>query len=263
MKIIAITGGIIALLFALGMLALASPWIETALSNRFFAKEIAGDADLPWAAPGRKARYYSLKSWDWNNGITGVAAWGSSSWHKENPIDTGFAAFAFLEKHRAMDAWAEAGTFETYNVYDQLGPEDRYQQDSYGNTVVTYTQRVAPYRFFVVSIEPTVVVMQSAPHLPEWWHEHVRQEYSQTSRWSQWYRSLPEKQLVPYLAWLHNPLEFGTELPRGTGWKWFSPDLNQLPVDLPLTENGEAILPLKEGRLKFLPSASGWTVIRE
>lgn len=263
MKIVTIMFWVVGALLALGIFWKALPWIKVAVLNSFFAKEIATNADLPWAAPGRKARYYSLKSWDWNTGITGVAAWGSSSWNKENPIDTANKAFAFLEKHRAMNAWPAAGTFETYSVYDQLQPGDVHHQDDYGNTIVTYTQRVAPYRFFIVSIEPTVIVMQSAPELPAWHEEYVQQDYSRDSRWIRWYINLPEQQRLPDLVWLRNPVEFGTELPRGSGWKWFSPDLERLPTDLPLVENGSAVIPLKRGQLRFRPGESGWHVARE
>jgi hypothetical protein len=263
MKVVMIIGLVLGALLALGIFLVALPWIEVAVLNSFFAKEIATNADLPWAAPGCKARYYSLKSWDWNNGITGVAAWGSNSRNKENPIDTAYKAFAFLEKHRAMNAWPATGTFESYSVYDQLQPGDLRHQDDYGNTIVTYTQRVAPYRFFIVSIEPTVIVMQSAPELPAWREEYAQQGYSRDSRWIRWYLSLPEQQRLPDLVWLQNPLEFGTELPRGSGWKWFSPDLEQLPTDLPLVENGSAVIPLRRGQLKFQPSESGWHVVRE
>jgi hypothetical protein len=263
MKIVTIILLVLGALLALGVFLAALPWIEVAVLNSFFAKEIATNSDLPWAAPGRKARYYSLKSWDWNNGITGVAAWGSNSRNKENPLDTANKAFAFLEKHRAMNAWPATGTFETYSVYDQRQPGDLHHQDDYGNTIVTYSQRVAPYRFFIVSIEPTVIVMQSAPELPAWQEEYVQQGYSRDSRWIRWYMSLPEQQRLPDLVWLQNPLEFGTELPRGSGWKWFSPDLEQLPTDLPLVESGSAVIPLKHGQLKFRPSESGWHVVRE
>ncbi|MBP1151156.1 hypothetical protein JOD69_003004 [Methylocaldum sp. RMAD-M] len=263
MKIVTIILLVLGALLALGVFLAALPWIEVAVLNSFFAKEIATNSDLPWAAPGRKARYYSLKSWDWNNGITRVPAWGSNSWRKEYPLDTANKAFAFLEKHRAMNAWLAAGTFETYSVYDQRQPGDVHHQDDYGNTIVTYSQRVAPYRFFIVSIEPTVIVMQSAPELPAWQEEYVQQGYSRDSRWIRWYMSLPEQQRLPDLVWLQNPLEFGTELPRGSGWKWFSPDLEQLPTDLPLVESGSAVIPLKHGQLKFRPSESGWHVVRE
>lgn len=254
---------LIGTLLALGICLATLPWIEMNVLNGFFSKEIATEADLPWAAPGRKARYYSLKTWDWNTGVTGIAAWGSSSWHKEAPIETANKAFAFLEKHRMMNDWPVAGTFETYSVYDQLQPGDLHHQDDYGNTIVTYIQRVAPYRFFIVSIEPTVIVMQSAPELPAWWQKHVEQEYALDSRWTQWHLSLPKQQVMPELVWLRNAVEFGTELPRGTGWQWFSPDLNQLPTDLPLAENGSGVIPLKGGLLKFRPSETGWQITRE
>jgi hypothetical protein len=263
MKIVTIILLVLGALLALGVFLAALPWIDVAVLNSFFAKEIATNSDLPWAAPGRKARYYSLKSWDWNNGITRVPAWGSNSWRKEYPLDTANKAFAFLEKHRAMNAWPAAGTFETYSVYEQLQPGDVHHQDDYGNTIVTYSQRVAPYRFFIVSIEPTVIVMQSAPELPAWQEEYVQQGYSRDSRWIRWYMSLPEQQRLPDLVWLQNPLEFGTELPRGSGWKWFSPDLEQLPTDLPVVESGSAVIPLKHGQLKFRPGESGWHVVRE
>lgn len=263
MKIVTILFCVVGVMLALGILWIALPRIEVAVLNSFFAKEIATDADLPWAAPGRKAHYYSLKSWDWNNGVTGVAAWGSSSWTKENPIETANKAFAFLEKHRAMNAWPAAGTFETYSVYDQLQPGDVHHQDDYGNTIVTYTQRVAPYRFFIVSIEPTVIVMHSASELPAWHEEYEQQSYSRDGRWIRWFMSLPERQRLPDLVWLRNPVEFGTELPRGSGWKWFSPDLEQLPIDLPLVENGSAVIPLGRGQLRFRPGESGWQVVRE
>lgn len=57
--------------------------------------------------------------------------------------------------------------------------------DGYGNTIVTYTRRVASYCFFIVSIEPVVIIMQSVPELPAWRDEQVRQRAPRDSRWVQ------------------------------------------------------------------------------
>ncbi|WP_119628485.1 hypothetical protein [Methylocaldum marinum] len=57
MKIVTIILLVLGALLALGVFLAVLPWIEVAVLNRFFAKEIATNADLPWAAPGRKARY--------------------------------------------------------------------------------------------------------------------------------------------------------------------------------------------------------------
>jgi hypothetical protein len=231
------------------------------------AREIASSDDLPWAAPGRKARYYAVKTWDLNRGPSGERRWGLGRFDLQTPVDTAFQAFAFLEKRRAMKAWApahegDAGTFQTYSVYDELLPEDRHEKNGYGETIVTYTKRVAPHRFFVVSIQPTVVVMRSSPELVDWWQEHVAGDYASDSRWARWLKSLPEDQRL-HTIWLENPIEVGTALPAGDEWAWFSPELDQPPVALVLTQGTALHLPIGQGALRFEPVPTGWRVLRE
>lgn len=260
-------------LLAIGLLFVMASWVEAAFVNTFVPRTVETSADLPWVRPGEKARYFSKRRADWNTGVTSFAEWGSNFWRSEDPITTAYDAFAFLENRRAMDDWprshdGDSGTFTHPSVYDELTPDIRTKTDPYGQTIVTYLIRVAPYRFHLVSIEPTVIVMQPKPELLDWWGEYVRSEYSETSRWVRWIREMQSPQLVAHTIWLENPIEFGTRLPAENpgstaGWLWFSPDLRRPPGALPLSRTAPAELPLDRGRLVFTPVGEGWAVTRE
>jgi hypothetical protein len=61
---------------------------------------------------------------------------------------------------------------------------------------------------------------------------------------------------------LRNPIHFGTRLPPGDGWHWFSPDLSQQPTPLSLDRRAPTTTPLPNGALTIEPIEDGWMVYR-
>lgn len=250
-----------------------SPWILAGFRNTFIPKPVATTADLPWVAPGKQARYFRKQVAGYNTGVQHHRWWGSSFRRSEDPAQTAYRAFAFLENRRAMTDWprslsGDSGTFTHPSVYDEVLPTDQRETNFYGTEIFTYIIRVAPYRFHLVSLKPTVVVLQPKPELLDWWQDYLDSDFARESRWITWVGSQPEQQVLSPLIWLQNPVEFGTMLAaehpeKVDGWMWFSPDLAQTLTPLPLSRTSTAEIQLERGRLAFEPSGEGWRVVRE
>ncbi|MCI0498610.1 MAG: hypothetical protein L0Y36_02870 [Planctomycetales bacterium] len=73
-------------------------------------------------------------------------------------------------------------------------------------------QHIAPYRFFIISLDPLVVVM--TPY-----------DYGETNRKSNAELASPmSKQHLTYSAHLVNGYHYGSSVPKSTSYKWFSPE---------------------------------------
>lgn len=103
------------------------------------------------------------------------------------------------------------------------------------------TRILAPYNFWIVSITPTVIVMEpsSAP--------------------------IDSGQFEPYIATyeLLNRIQYGTSLPTADNLEWFSPDLNQGPSPVTFSPSGVAVISLPGGKLVLTRVGNQCRVVRE
>ncbi len=113
--------------------------------------------------------------------------------------------------------------------------------NSYVNGV---QKRLAPFRFTLVSIKPTIVIMQP-------------RDYGKLDRSTA--EIVGEREHAFYLPGLSNPLYYGAQLPSSTEIWWLSPDLNRPPQRLLLPE-GSSVVEIREGQLHMVRSPEGWRV---
>jgi hypothetical protein len=109
-------------------------------------------------------------------------------------------------------------------------------------------QRIAPFRFIMVSIHPMVIVMQ--PH-----------DYGPLNRPVEDLLGAERHEPGTPMFGLINPLHFGTQLPASDELWWLSPDLKVQPTKLD-TSNGIATIPLPDGQLVLSRNPTGWQINR-
>jgi len=190
--------------------------------------DATGELDMPWLGNGARARLFTKQSTCLMcpTGYTYHRSWGRSGRSGQEPYDMVDGALRFLQQRGVLDGWPEAIAEGT--VYD--GRE-------------TITPRAAPYRFTVVMIEPTVIVMRfDLGALIKVGGAEADQTIG-TPR-------------------LNQAVEFGTRLPASGTLLWFSPDTAQLPAPVPLStpEHGEIVV--KNLRLVLDRHGDEWTVAR-
>ena len=133
----------------------------------------------------------------------------------------------------------------------QRGYFDQWPES--GSSIGGYgVQRVAPFKFYVVAVDPLVVIM--APH-----------DFGNPKGNRSIYNIVgPEPKQAFGSPHMLNYIEYGTRLPYNTNLLWFSPEISSAP--LPLTAHGETEMELVNQRkhLKLVLKKSGdcWTTER-
>jgi hypothetical protein len=172
--------------------------------------DATGTLDTPWLGSGERARLFTRESECvmCPTGFTFERSWGSSGRSGQDPYLTVGRALGFLHVRGVLDGWPEA-----------IG------EGSIGDGDEIIKPRAAPYRFTVVMIEPTVVVMQFDLGAM------VKIGGAETDQ-------------TVGSPRLNQGVEFGIRLPATGSLSWFSPDANQLPTPVPLTtpEHGEIVV---------------------
>jgi hypothetical protein len=159
-------------------------------------------------------------------GFTYRQRWGPSARAGEDPYGTVGGALRFLQERGVLDTWPQALAAGT--VIDEDG---------------IITPRAAPYRFTVVMIQPTVVVM--------------RFDLGALVKLVQ----AREGQAVGTPR-LNQSVEFGTHVPATGSLLWFSPAAGQVPTPVTLStpEHGEIVV--KGTRLTLDRQGPEWIVDR-
>ena len=185
------------------------------------------NVDTPWVAAGKQATQFSRN----NNAIWQPkpifeVEWEDSKGRKHRVRDAFQSSDAFLLKTGDIPSWPAS--------------------NAWTNDI---NLRVAPFRIFIVSITPTVVVM--IPH-----------DYGDLDG-----RSISDivgkrPQHESYSDRLINIVYYGTRVPYSNGTKWFSPDLNTPISDLQINEQGVGVVQLRNGDLQFRKHGDQWHISR-
>lgn len=192
-------------------------------------EDATGDRDMPWLGGGGRAKWFHQRSscLMCPTGYRDEERWGRSRWTGSDPYGTVGAAMRFLQRSGALTRWPVA-----------LGEGSIY--DGSGETI---EPRAAPYRFTVVMIEPTVVVMRfdlgalvGAPH--------------------------PGTEQTIGTPRLDAGVEFGTRIPAIGTLLWFSPDTEQVPTQVPLSSREAGAIEVDGTRLVFTRRGDVWEVGR-
>lgn len=192
--------------------------------------ELTGDRDLPWMGKGGRARWFRKHATCimCPTGYRVEERWGSSAWWGTDPYDAVQAAFRFLMKQqRAREIWPEA-----------IG-----EGAVAGADADVIDPRAAPYRFTVVMIEPTVVVMRfDLGALVKLGSPGNGQEIG--------------------TPWLNQSVEYGTRLPATGTLLWFSPEGEQGPTPVTLSSPDRGVIRVKGVELALTRAGDDWVVTR-
>lgn len=197
----------------------------------------AMDDATPWAAGGIPARaigrvvekpFFVVAAPD----RTMDVRWEDARGVKHRPRDIVEHAQSYLDASGMSQNWPLAGIY-------------------IGGSRGGVEQRIAPFDFTIVSIDPVVVLM--TPH-------ELGPDIEGTRR-----------EIVGELAdrhqlrgrWLANPFRYGSRMPYDEHVLWFSPDLKHGPSELPMTNAVSEVLLLPHGRLRLMRKGQWWMIVRE
>ena len=188
--------------------------------------DACGSLDLPWLGSGERARLYAKKTscLMCTTGYEYHQSWGRSGRGGSDPYSDVQRAFGFLQKRGILDTWPEA-----------IG------EGSVGDGKEIIEPRAAPYRFTIVMLEPTVVVMRfDLGALVKVGDFDSHQSFG-TPR-------------------LNQGVEFGTKIPATGTLLWFSPHVDQLPTPVTLTSPDHGEIVVQGRRLALDRRGDTWTV---
>lgn len=171
-----------------------------------------GDRDMPWMGRGGRAHWFFDRSscLMCPTGYTDSVRWGRWRFTSEDPYLTVGVAMRFLQQQHVLDAFPAA-----------IG-EGSVGGDGSDEIIRT---RTAPYRFTVVMIEPTVVIMRydlgALAGLPG----PATDQIIGTPRLRQW-------------------VEYGTRIPDSGSLQWFAPGSGHVPAPVTLStpDHGEIVV---------------------
>lgn len=213
-------------------LLLACFVVALALGRAHAWDDVTGDADMPWMGKGGRARYFRKHATCMMcpTGYRVEERWGSGGWFSGggDPYGIVQTAFRFLMKDQyAREMWPHA-----------------FGEGSVGGADVDVIEpRAAPYRFTIVMIEPTVVVMRyDLGALVKLGSPGNGQEIG--------------------TPWLNQSVEYGTRLPATGTLLWFSPDAAQGPRPVPLSSPSEGAIRVQGIELELRRDGDGWVVTR-
>ena len=175
--------------------------------------DATGSLDMPWLGGGGRARLFTKKSFCMMcpTGYSFHRSWGAAGASGSDPYSEVGAALRFLKKKGILDTWPEA-----------IG------EGSVSDGKETIDPRAAPYRFTIVMLQPTVVVM--------------RFDLGALVKVGDFD---PDQSIGT--PWLNQGVEFGTRVPATGTLLWFSPDADQVPTPVAITrgeqgEHGEIVV---------------------
>jgi hypothetical protein len=203
--------------------------VVVAVSSLAHAWKENTDGDLPWLGSGGRAHFYRQESSSPFSG-TGYKTeqrWGRSSWSGEDPYITVNKAMGFLDAVGALAHAPPAG-----------GAGSAYVG---GNEVIQ--TRALPYRFTVVMIEPTVVVMNFDLVALTRGDEPAQGQIVGSARVNGWIR-------------------YGTRVPATGTLLWFSPEAKQAPTPVAGQATGQGEISVKGVKLKLERRGEEWVVTR-
>jgi hypothetical protein len=192
-------------------------------------EDVTGDRDMPWLGGGGRARWFRERSTCLMcpTGSREDDRWGRSRWTGEDPWATVAEVTSFLARSGALARWPEA--FGEGSAWDGSGEPT--------------TPRAVPYRFTIVMLEPTVVVMRfdlgamvGAPG--------------------------PDAAQTIGTARLTQAVEYGTRLPATGTLLWFSPDADQAPTPVTLSSPDAGTITVGGTRLALTRRGDVWDVAR-
>jgi len=268
--------GLLVLIVVLPTISLMVLAAWTEISNILPQKPYSKKAyDLPWSKADRKVHFFEYKTYDFNNGkATMDLRWGTSVWNTKQPIRDADFALEWLFKHGQFDRWPKAEGLHSSGARYGLAidimhiPENErseYEQDhdkkNADGSYTFYYRKVfkpvqAPYRFLLVSLSPTVVLLVSDTQT------QYRSEKNLTEPAPAW-----NNDQIIWQQWVANPFEYGTAFPANIPLSnvfWFSPDLQQLPTAVSVVNPNEAhILLGKNEMLNIKKSGETWKVSRQ
>ena len=189
--------------------------------------DATGSLDMPWMGSGERARLFTQQSTCLMcpTGYRYDRSWGANGRSGHDPYDDVGAALVFLKKKGVLDAWPEA-----------------IAEGSVGDGKETIEPRAAPYRFTVVMIEPTVVVM--------------RFDLGALVKIG----AIPDDDQKIGTPRLNQGVEFGTHLPATGTLLWFSPAADRPPAPVTLADPTHGEIVVQGLRLALERRGDQWTV---
>ena len=189
--------------------------------------DATGSLDMPWMGSGERARLFTQRSTCLMcpTGYRFDRSWGASGRSGRDPYDDVGAALVFLKKKGVLDAWPEA-----------------IAEGTVGDGNETIEPRAAPYRFTVVMIEPTVVVM--------------RFDLGALVKIG----AIPDDDQKVGTPRLNQGVEFGTHLPAAGALLWFAPAADRPPAPVTLTDPEHGEIVVQGVRLALERRDDQWTV---
>lgn len=214
-------------LIALACVALLLCSCSTA--SRLSAKWKEEPLDGPWVAPGVQAKEFSRTYFAglMHTSDATDTVWTTSSGSRRNMMSILDSVDSYLKKLGYFDRWPETGS-----------------------SVGSYRQRLAPFTFHIVAIDPTVVLM--VPH--DFGDPKARRSINDiVGRPAQ---GLGSRYMINYL-------EYGPKFPFHPEPLWFSPSLGTAPTSL--VRRGEAELEIVHRRIRLVATRDGdkWLTRRE
>lgn len=189
-------------------------------------EDTTGDRDMPWLGAGGRAKWFHQRGacLMCPTGYTDDDRWGRSRWTGEDPYTTVGTAMRFLQQTGFLARWPEA--LGEGSVFD--GSE-------------TIEPRATPYRFTLVMLEPTVVVMRFDLGAMVGAPDAGTDQTIGTAR-------LPQG------------VAFGTRIPATGTLLWFSPDAKQAPTPVALTSPDAGEIAVDGKRLVLTRRGDLWEV---
>jgi len=184
-------------------------------------------ADLPWLGSGGRAHLYHQRSscFGCTTGYRDEERWGRGAWSGEDPYVTVSNAMGFLAR---TDMLAKAPRSKGAGDIGGAGGE--------GGII---SPRALPYRFTVVMIEPTIVVMNF--DLGALIHEGE-----------------PTQGQIVGSAYIDGNVSYGTRVPATGTLLWFSPDAKQAPTPLANQSSGHGEIAVGKTRLVLDRVGDSW-----
>lgn len=185
--------------------------------------------DSPLVAPGKAAVSESRVCYP--PFLVPATEWTEEAWDAGGKIITKPSVLKAIEKHLERIGFVQ-------------------QQQGLSAYVDGVQQHIAPYRFFIVSLRPTVVLMTP--------YDYGTTDGKSNNELS---GSL-NKQVLDYGQYLVNAYHYGSQVPVAPDYKWFSPTLKTPILVVPRT-NGEYAVEAPGVLLTYGTDASnGWFVVR-
>ncbi len=172
-------------------------------------EDATGDLDMPWLGSGERARLFTetTSCLMCPTGSQFHRSWGRSAGSGSDPYDDVGTALRFLQKKGVLDGWPEA-----------IG------EGSVGDGHEIIEPRATPYRFTLVMLEPTVVVMRfDLGALVKIGSDDSDQAIGSPR--------------------LNQGISYGTRVPATGHLLWFSPAADQLPTPVTMlaADRGEIV----------------------